>query len=61
MQDEEKAYKEFFVKAIHAGQEFANDFSKLSPHNQTRFWQDMSKSAEAKAIFEFCRCILNQR
>ena len=60
MSDEERAYQEFFAKAIQKAQELEDDYSKLSQRNQQRFWQDLAKSAEAKARLEFLRNFLNQ-
>ncbi len=60
MSDEERAYQEFFAKTIQKAQELEDDYSKLSQRNQQRFWQDLAKSAEAKAWIEFLRNFLNQ-
>lgn len=49
MIDEEKAYQEFFVKTVQKGQEFADDYSKLSQRNQMRFWKDLNELAQFKA------------
>ena len=60
MADEERAYQEFFVKTIQKAQELENDFSKLSPKNQQRFWQDLAKATAAKGLLESLRNFLNQ-
>ncbi len=57
MIDEEKAYQEFFVKTVQKGQEFADDYSKLSQRNQMRFWKDLNELAQFKAIIEILKNI----
>ncbi len=59
MSDEERAYQEFFAKTVQKAQEFEDDFRKLSPENQQRFWQDLAKSAVAKGLFESLRYFMN--
>ena len=60
MSDEERAYQEFFAKAIQKAQELEDDYSKLSQRNQQRFWQDLAKSTAVKGLFESLRYFMNQ-
>lgn len=59
MQDEEKEYQEFFAKAMHAGQKFANDYNNLSLQNKLRFQQDMKSQASFNALLEIIKFIMS--
>ncbi len=41
MQNEEKEFQDFMAKTLKAGNDFANDYNKLSVNNKLRFQQTL--------------------